>query len=127
MPAKPKLKIKMKPKAKRGRPPTPIDLDVVKKLANIQATDPEIAAWLGMTEEGFRLRKNKDGELLGVLKKGRADGRSSLRRMQFQTAEKGNPTMQIWLGKQLLGQRDKIEQEIDTTVNIIFKQPTERE
>lgn len=80
-----------------------------------------------MTEEGFRLRKNKDGELLGVLKKGRADGRSSLRRMQFQTAEKGNPTMQIWLGKQLLGQRDKIEQEIDTTVNIIFKQPTERE
>ena len=127
MPAKRKTKAKEKPKAKRGRPPTPIDLDVVKKLANIQATDPEIAAWIGLSEDAFRVRKNKCEELQGVLKKGRADGRSSLRRMQFQTAEKGNPTMQIWLGKQLLGQRDKIEQEIDTTVNIIFKQPTERE
>jgi hypothetical protein len=29
-----------------------------------------------------------------------------LRRMQFESANKGNVTMQIWLGKQYLGQSD---------------------
>jgi len=33
----------------------------------------------------------------------------SLRRAQIKTALDGNPTMQIWLGKQYLGQHDKIE------------------
>lgn len=36
-------------------------------------------------------------------------GKASLRRMQFKSAEDGNVTMQIWLGKQMLGQRDKSE------------------
>jgi hypothetical protein len=34
-----------------------------------------------------------------------------LRRTQFKSAEAGNVTMQIWLGKELLGQRDHTEQE----------------
>jgi hypothetical protein len=29
-----------------------------------------------------------------------------LRRLQWKGAEAGNPTMLIWLGKQMLGQRD---------------------
>jgi len=29
--------------------------------------------------------------------------------MQWKSAEKGNVTMQIWLGKQILGQADKSE------------------
>jgi hypothetical protein len=33
----------------------------------------------------------------------------SLRRWQIEAARKGNPTMLVWLGKQLLGQTDKIE------------------
>jgi hypothetical protein len=31
--------------------------------------------------------------------------------MQFKSAEGGNVTMQIWLGKQLLGQKDHTVQE----------------
>ena len=34
----------------------------------------------------------------------------SLRRQQFKSAEAGNVTMQIWLGKQYLGQTDKVEE-----------------
>jgi hypothetical protein len=36
----------------------------------------------------------------------------SLRRMQWQAAENGNPTMLVWLGKQYLNQKDKAEQTI---------------
>jgi hypothetical protein len=38
--------------------------------------------------------------------KGREDVKMSLRRAQLQLALNGNPTMLIWLGKQLLGQQD---------------------
>ena len=50
-------------------------------------------------------------------------GRASLRRMQYVAAKKGNATMQIWLGKQYLGQKDKQEiehsGEIDQTLIIL--------
>ena len=44
-------------------------------------------------------------------------GKASLRRTQWKTATGGNPTMQIWLGKNMLGQTDK--QEIDHNINDI--------
>ena len=37
-------------------------------------------------------------------------GRISLRRAQFEKALGGNVAMQIWLGKQHIDQKDKIEQ-----------------
>ena len=37
-------------------------------------------------------------------------GKISLRRAQFEKALGGNVAMQIWLGKQHLDQKDKIEQ-----------------
>lgn len=107
-----------KPKAKRGRPPTPIDYDEVYKLAAIQCTDAEIAEWIGIGEEGFRKRKQSDEDLVGVLKKGREKGKASLRRMQYQLAEKGNATMLIWLGKNVLSQSDKMDQTIDHAVTV---------
>ena len=42
-------------------------------------------------------------------KKLSSTGKMSLRRQQFRSAENGNVTMQIWLGKQWLGQTDKVE------------------
>ena len=52
----------------------------------------------------------RDEEFCRVFKKGKENGKMSLRRTQFKLAEK-NPTMAIWLGKQYLGQRDNIEVE----------------
>ena len=42
----------------------------------------------------------------------RGSGKTSLRRAQWLSAQKGNPTMLIWLGKQYLGQRDKSSHEL---------------
>lgn len=48
-----------------------------------------------------------------IYKKFSAYGRSSLRSAQFKTAIKNeNVTMQIFLGKQYLGQSDKVETEV---------------
>lgn len=113
-----------KPKAnpaKRGAKPRPIDYDQVEKFARIQCTEYEIAALIGMSDDGFRKRKAADPELVGALKKGYETGKASIRRLQYKGAEAGNPTMLIWMGKQYLGQRDKqdIDQTGSLTVNII--------
>ncbi len=89
-----------------ARPAKPVDLKLVEDLARIQCTDAEIASVLGFTPEGFRKRKRRQAELVGVIEKGREAGRMSLRRLQWQSASKGNVVMQIWLGKQILGQRE---------------------
>ena len=48
-------------------------------------------------------------EFAEIIEHGRSDGMLSVRRKQFEIMEGGNPTMAIWLGKQLLGQRDQID------------------
>ena len=50
-----------------------------------------------------------DELLVQAIENGRANGRQTLRRLQWQAANEGNSTMLVWLGKQLLGQRDKTE------------------
>lgn len=44
--------------------------------------------------------------------------RIKLRQWQLKSAEAGNVTMQIWLGKNLLGQKDKSDEEIELMKNI---------
>ena len=44
-----------------------------------------------------------------LYKKHQGEGKASLRRAQWKAAQDGNPTMLVWLGKQMLGQRDKQE------------------
>jgi hypothetical protein len=39
--------------------------------------------------------------------KGKSEGKIRLRKKQFDVAMKGNTTMLIWLGKQILGQNDQ--------------------
>lgn len=94
---------------KGGRPRIEIDLEELRKLCELHCTDEEIASWLGISVETITNRKQTDEEFIRVYKKGFADGKQSLRRLQWENAKKGNITMQIWLGKQLLGQADKHE------------------
>ncbi len=54
------------------------------------------------------------------MNRGRAHGRMSVRRKQMQMLlDESNPTMAVWLGKQLLGQRDR--QDIDHSGEILIK------
>ena len=89
-----------------GRDKTVIPPEEVFKLASIGCKDTEIASWFGI--DGNTLRYNFSVELT----KGRLTLNQSLRRAQLQVALNGNPTMLIFLGKVLLGQReDSLETE----------------
>ncbi len=99
---------KPKPKdelQKRGRKPIEIDYTLAENAASIMCTQSEIAALLGVSLG----KLEHDPEFQRIHKKGLEVGKQSLRRMQYAAAEKGNPTMLIWLGKQYLKQSDKQE------------------
>ena len=83
-----------------GRDKKPVPSNDVFKLAAIGMKDIEIAEWFGI--DGNTLRYNFSVELL----KGRSTLIQSLRRKQIEVAMSGNPTMLIFLGKNLLGQSD---------------------
>jgi hypothetical protein len=51
-------------------------------------------------------------------------GKISLRRKQYSIAQEGNVTMLIWLGKNWLGQTDKLD--IESRVPFEFKANPER-
>ena len=110
---------------KGGRPPVPIDKEQFEKLCAIQATEEEIAGWFKCSEETIRrwCKKTYGLQFCEVYKRLSANGRISLRRTQFKIAEAGNATMAIWLGKQILGQRDRqdvaLEAEKDFVINIM--------
>lgn len=86
---------------------TAITLEEVEKLASFQCTDEEMASWFGIARETF-VRK-KTPEIIEAIKRGQAKGRVSLRRAQFAKALSGHPTMLVWMGKQILGQRDTLD------------------
>ena len=56
-----------------------------------------------------RLKEMNYNNFEDLYKRHNDEGRMSLRRMQWQAAEKGNSTMLVWLGKQYLNQKDKSE------------------
>ena len=91
-----------------ARPSKPINLEELEKLAAMHATDDEMAAWFGVSRETFNRRKPK---LLDTIERGKARGRVSLRRAQYNAALAGDRTILIWLGKQLLGQKDETKTE----------------
>jgi hypothetical protein len=68
-----------------------------------------MALCLGVSHDTLARRKQSDPEFSELIEHGRANGRMSLRRRQFEKAMAGSDTMLIWLGKNLLGQRDKHE------------------
>jgi hypothetical protein len=96
---------------KIGRPPKIIDWKKVEALATIQATQEEICAVMDVHSDTLTdsCRKEFGVGFSEMFKKWREGGRSSLRRAQWTKALEGHPTMLIWMGKQVLGQKDQIE------------------
>ena len=100
---------------KGGRPKIEVNYDMIKKLASIFCTGEEIADILEISYDTLerRIKSKYKCSFADYIKKYNNTGKASLRRMQFKSAEAGNATLQVWLGKQYLGQTDK--QEIDYT------------
>lgn len=117
-----------------ARPKLDIDPTQVRKLASIGCTHNEIADIVGCSHDTLTNRFKRE------IEQGRADGKASLRRKQFELAMGGNAALCIWLGKQLLGQTDKVsntttaqtkitidltdntEEEVVTSAEIVTKQ-----
>lgn len=99
-------------KKKAGRPRIVLNEDQLKHLRHMAACDcskAEMASELGLNVD--TLTDNYSEEI----EKGRLSGKKSIRVMQMKVALGGNVAMLIWLGKNKLGQTDKMEQKIDVT------------
>lgn len=95
--------MKSQDKNKGGRPRKSLDVEMIEKLASIGCTIEEIASVVGCCRDTLHRRFSD------TLKKGQDTAKVSLRRMQWRSAATGNVTMQIWLGKNMLGQSNKHE------------------
>ena len=93
-------------KGRSGRKAIKPDLSEVRKLSMLHPTDEELAAVFDCSVDTIT-RLKKDPAFLAAYEKGKSEGKLSLRRSQMKSALEGNTTMQIWMGKQLLGQSDK--------------------
>lgn len=91
--------------------PADVELDQVEKLAALQCTTKEIAAFLGCSKQQFEKAMKVRPLIAQAVERGREKGKTSLRRLQFKLAEK-NPAMAIFLGKNYLNQTDKVQQEL---------------
>jgi len=94
-----------------GRPKknlTQKDWASVDYMCIIHCTGEEIAGVLGMDYDTLN-RNSKDQKGMPIseyIKEHQAGGKMSLRRAQWKSAEGGNASMLIWLGKQWLGQKE---------------------
>ena len=97
--------------ARTGRPKIEINQTEFEKLCAIWCTLDDIAGWFGCSPDTIeRWCKRKYRETFAdIYKKKSSMGAVSIRRKQFELAQKGNVTLLIWLGKQKLGQRDHFE------------------
>ena len=103
-----------------GRPRVEIDIDKLRNMVRIQCTAEECAGVFECSVDTLDRRLKEDGYkgFADFYKRYSDEGKSSLRRAQWKAAQDGNPTMLVWLGKQMLGQRDKQEIEHKGGLNI---------
>ena len=98
-----------------ARPRKVINQKQFESLCAIQCTEEEICNVLDVSEKTLISWCNEVyGESFSkVFRQKRDLGKTSLRRNQWKQAEKGNTTMLIWLGKQILKQSESpIQDEI---------------
>jgi hypothetical protein len=96
-----------------ARPEKILDRRQFEEMCRIHCTKEEILSILDMDEDTLNKKirgiYGEDARFSGVYKRFASTGKMSLRRWQWANAEKGNATLQIWLGKQELAQREIVE------------------
>ena len=80
-----------------------IDTVQLTKLSKLGCTNKEMADFFGCSPD---LLEKSYSEFLT---KGRAEQKMRLRQLQWKACEKGNVSMLIFLGKNMLGQQDRTE------------------
>lgn len=98
-----------------ARPKKEINDEFVYELAKIHCTMIEIAHVCDCSVDTLERR------FADVIKKGRSEGKMSLRRLQYDAAKTGNIGMLIWLGKQLLDQHERTVIDISKLPDEVIK------
>lgn len=97
---------------KRGRPfkleCDEATLDDISRLASIHCTTAEAAAWFRVHRDTFEDFLKRHPAANQAWEDGFLQGKVSLRRNQFRLAQT-KPAMAIFLGKNILGQKDQID------------------
>ena len=93
-----------------ARPVIEIKKEQFESLCNLQCTLDEIAGFFKCSSDTIErwCKRTYNQGFADTYKIYSQNGKISLRRYQYKLAEK-HPNMAIWLGKQWLGQTDKIE------------------
>lgn len=102
-----------------ARPKIEIDGQLVYDMASWGCKTIEIANYFDCSTDTLERR------FAAELSKGKHDLRSNLRQWQLKAARDGNVTMQIWLGKQMLGQQD-VKVNLTEIPDEVFQQEAER-
>ena len=84
----------------RGENQTVIPPEEITKLARLGCSIEEMSDWFQVPRETIKYNFSD------LIAKGRSETKQSLRRAQIALALKGNATMLIWLGKNMLGQQE---------------------
>lgn len=95
-----------------ARPKKQIDPVQVVRLAALHATHEEMADILGCD------RATLERRFAAEIRKGRAELKTRLRRLQLRAAENGNAAMLIFLGKSLLAQNEQRDEDKNVTIEV---------
>lgn len=93
-----------------GRPYKEINKEEFKKLCGLHCTEQEIAGWYRCNVDTITdfCKREFNCSFSEALAMFGAEGKISIRRMQFRLGEK-SPAMAKWLGMQYLGQREQVD------------------
>ena len=105
--SKPEAKLAKEPGAGK-KPRLKLDKAEIARWARAGSPLSEIAQRLGVKYRTL-LRRMEEPEYRDLIPKAEAELKISLRAKQVEMALDGNVTMLVWLGKQLLGQKEKLE------------------
>ena len=100
---------KEQPRAKAAPDPF-VTAEKVEALAALGMNGTDIAAYFGTSKSTISKK------YAAIIEKGRERLKVSLRQAQIKAALEGSNVMLIWLGKQMLGQSEKIETKNDHVV-----------
>lgn len=102
-------------------------LESLENLCKLCPTYEEVATFFGCSKQTIINRRNQEPDFKEAMDRGYDGGKMALRRWQMQAAEKGSAAMLIFLGKNLLGQKDQVDQVVtgNVTQSFTLKPPHE--
>lgn len=100
-----------------------VNWHLVKRLCHVQNTMGDIAAILEVSTDTLQARCQEEFEMTfgEYTAPWYAVGKASLRKKQWEKAMKGDKGMQIFLGKNMLGQKDNQDFDVSGNINVVIK------